>query len=785
MLKQSFTLLALTAALASTQMATAATSQVISPEADGWIDTSAKTKLIRLPGGTLLSTYTYGNSRDNELVYDPKAQGERPARDIMVTVSNDDGANWSSPVNISNTAELTSRETYWKIDASTGDPEELPAPFYGDSGKPNIFNSGKVIAISWTDKFCPADGSGGTDTAASAENANQGAVTYSTREGRQLPYSCAYVAFTKSDPSVAANWTVKQLTKGERDSAQDVSRGITVKDAEGNIVKVPWVMTWQEDPAGLQSGSADGPGDGVSGAIATKGTDIWYTYVDDIRAGDAATTLETNIQRLTQNFNNYKRKEGDYVTVPLTSNPMESGYEAATRANLGLIQVKENGATKYKTLVAYEETKGSMDEIDFGKVVRYHQFDYNQPPSTVVTETFNDIGDVELADAIDTDRIGCVLSDPAKNGRRVRFFANTSNGAVKSSGAKITFIWKEGAYAQGGPSDIVSRIGYIASGDSASTGLRPEDMSPAVDSGCAHTLTEAERENLDTLADYISNDVGINLSHQAELATTESYNVADLQIDTELDTLEDARAHRGAIRGDTIFLGYTFTEDSALAKYTDKANYNFYIRRSFDGGRTWSSANNITQIDDTSVNIKEPRIVGMPGSEATCDTAAGDNWETNDTCQNPDAFIVAWGTASNVYDQIGGSVDLDLFITGTMDAGETYLPLALLAGNPTDLNNPEDDEEMESQLRANPAGTAVYAAYNGTKTDPDDATITDKLSWFIAGSAMNLDEESQALAPELLYSNGATAKSDSAGSTTYFGIFTLMALLGLGRRRKK
>ena len=102
MLKQSFTLLALTAALASAQMATAATSQVISPEADGWIDTSAKTKLIRLSGGTLLSTYTYGNSRDNELVYDPKAQGERPARDIMVTVSNDDGANWSSPINISN-----------------------------------------------------------------------------------------------------------------------------------------------------------------------------------------------------------------------------------------------------------------------------------------------------------------------------------------------------------------------------------------------------------------------------------------------------------------------------------------------------------------------------------------------------------------------------------------------------------------------------------------------------------------------------------------------------------
>lgn len=784
MLRQSFTLLALAAALSSANIALAATAQVISPEADGWADGAAKTKLIRLPGGTLLSTFSYGNARDNETVYDPKAQAERAARDIMVTVSTDDGVNWSAPINISNTADLTSRETYWKIDPATGDPEELPAPFYGDSGKPNIFNSGKVITISWVDKFCPADGNGGTDSAASADNADQGAVTYPTREGRQLPYSCVYVATTKADPSVASNWTVKQLTKGERDTAQDVSKGITVKDSEGNTVKVPWVMTWQEDPAGLQPGSADGPGDGVSGAIATKGTDIWYTYVDDIRAGDATASLQTNIQRLTQNFSNYKRKEGDYVTVPLTTRPLESGFEAASRANLGLIQVKEDGATKYKTIVAYEETKGSMDEIDFGKVVRYHEFNYNQPPASVVTETFNDIGDVDLPDASDEVRIGCVLSDPAKNGRRVRFVTNTSNGSVKSSGAKITLIWKEGAYDQGGPSDIVSRTGYIGSDDAASTGLRPADMNPAVDSNCAHSLSETEREALDTLADHISNDKGINLSHQAELATADSYTVADLQIDTELDTLEDARAHRGAIRGDTIFLGYTFTEDSALAKYTDKANYNFYIRRSFDGGRTWSSANNISQIDDTSINVKEPRIVGMAGSESTCDTAAGDTWETNDTCQNPDAFIIAWGTALNVYDQLGGAVDLDLYITGTIDAGKTYLPLALLAGNPTDLNNPEEDEEMESQLRANPAGTAVYAAYNGTKTDPEDGTITDKLSWFIAGNAFNLDQENQDEVVSL-YSNGASVESDSAGSATGLGIFTLAALLGLGRRRKK
>ena len=779
MLRKSLSFLTLTAALAYPYTASAA-AQILSPEADGWKDGASKTKLIRLPGGTLVSTYGYGNPRDNEVVYDPKAQSERPAKDIFVTVSTDDGSNWSAPINISNTAALTSKDTYWKIDAATGEPEDVASPFYGDSGKPNIFNSGKYIAVTWVDKFCPADGNGGTDSAASAVNTEQGAITYPTREGRQLPYSCLYVAFTDSDPSVATNWTVKQLTGGQRDATQDASKAITVKNSDGTVAKVPWVITWQEDPQGLQPGSADGPGDGVSGAIASKGTDIWYTFVDDIRAGDADDTLKTNVQRLTQNFQNYRRHEGDYETVPLTSLPVESGYESATRANLALVQVKEDGAVKYKTVVAYEETKGSMDEIDFGKVIRLHTFDYDQPPQSVTTTNFNDIGDVDLPTFSDPERIGCVISDPAKNGRRVRFFANTSNSSVGDSGAKITMIWKEGAYDQGGPSDIVSRIGYIDSEDAASTGLRPSDMVPAVDENCAYSLSEEERENLDTLADYISNDSGVNLSHESPTATADSYAFADMQVDTELNTLEDARAHRGAIRGDTIFLGYTYTADSALAKYTDMANYNFYIRRSFDGGRTWSDAFNITRIDDTTVNVKEPRIVAAPGSESSC--AEGDTWETNDACQNPDAFIVAWGTESNVYDQLGGAKDLDLYVTGTQDAGETYLPVALLAGNPADLNNPEDDEEMESQLRTTPAGTALYATYNGTLVDPDDDTITDTHAWFVAGAAMNLDEEAQQ-AVVAQYSDGASVDSDNAGSTTPLMV-ALAGLLGLMRRRR-
>lgn len=762
--------LAAAVAMALPLYATAGTAQIISPEADGALDTAAKTKLIRLPGGTLVSTFSYGNADDNETVYDPKAQAERPARDIFVTVSTDDGANWSTPVNISDTAAYSSKSTYWELD-SEGELLTTASPFYGDSGKPNIYNAGSVIMITWVDKYCP------TETTGVVPNAEQGAISYATREGRQLPYSCTYAAFTKTDPSVKANWTVKQLTYGERDAMQDSSRGITVKDSSGATTGVAWAVTWQEDPAGLQPGSADGPGDGVSGAIVSKGTDIWYTYVDDLRATTAADDLESNIGRLTQNFQKYQQKEGSDVLVPLTNNPMESGYEGASRPNLAMVQVSESGVSKYQTIIAYEETKGSGSEIDFGKVVRYHAFDYDTPPTSGVAD--GTTGEL-IPDVTDTDRIGCVISDPAKNGRRVRFFANTNNSSVGDSGAKITFLWKEGAYDQGGPSDIMSRVGYISADDTASTGIRPADLSPAVDTGCAYSLSETDRENLETLADNIDNTVGINLSHEADEATGSSYSVASLQIDTEDNTLEDARAHRGAIRGDTIFLGYTYTPDAALAKYTDMENYNFYVRRSFDGGVTWTSAENLSNIDDTTVTVKEPRIVAMPGSESTC--TAGETWETNDTCQNPDAYIVAWGTQSNVYDQLGGAVDLDLYVTGTLDSGDSYLPLALLAGNPTDLNNPEDDEEAESQLRANPAGTALYAVYNGTEVDPADDTITDGLSWFISGSALNLDEENRE--GIISYSNSADLDSDHGGALGFLS-FGLLGLLGFATRRRK
>lgn len=63
----------------------------------------------------------------------------------------------------------------------------------------------------------------------------------------------------------------KQLSTGERDAKQDAF--CNGYDKVNKNVRT--IITWQEDPEGLQLGEAADPGDSASGANVTGGTDIW------------------------------------------------------------------------------------------------------------------------------------------------------------------------------------------------------------------------------------------------------------------------------------------------------------------------------------------------------------------------------------------------------------------------------------------------------------------------------------------------------------------------------
>jgi hypothetical protein len=569
---------------------------------------ASKGKIVRLDysdgqgGFETVLVSVFGDAQGPEVwFYNGSTQD---ARDLFVTRSVDNGQTWSQPVNISNTANLSS------IDVDhDGDPGTPMMPYYGNSGKPNIYNNGKNVIISWVDHYVPTG--------------VQGVVAYPESGLIEVPYAATY---TVRSSDGGETWSEPELlSTGERDAKQDVPRGSSAG----------FIVTWQADPKGLQPGDAEGPGDGGSGAKVNHGTDIWYTA---IRMSDfVAGAPFPQAQRLTDNFTHVDN-EG-----------FESGQRGASRANPFMV-----GSMG---IVAYEETKG-LEGLDDGKYIRYHTF-----------SAFDD----SMPDP--TNGAGWIISMPEENARRVRFIVQPGP-LMSQSPLRIVFLYKEGAFDQGGPSDIMSRIGKKNPADPNSTGFRPEDLSPSVDPAATIRVFA------------FNNAPEINLSSSM-----------GLQALPQDDSFEDARAHRGLVRGNFIAMGWSWTPDWAVARFTDLENYNFYMRTSFDAGLTWNDQVNMSNIDrEDKINVREPRIVGTPFSPNPA------------TPTNTSSFVVAWGTEVNQYEHVSeGVIDLDIFMTRTDDSGNTFADVMLLA----EPSVPVETEigTFESQFRLSPSGEEMFAVW--------------------------------------------------------------------------
>ena len=623
------------------------------PEVLSKNDLANKTKLVRLTSGLLISVY---GDAQGPLVYDTKSDAVRSARDIFVrtchTATKDCSAevNWTAPVNISNTATQTSILTDW-----SEAPGVIGAtPFYGDSDKPNIFNSGNFAVVTWVDKFCP----GG----------KQRMIKYNERDEITVPFSCVYAS--RMNPATGV-WKTFQLTDGERDAKQDANKGLSVGDpAVGH-----WIITWQEDPRGLQIGGADGPGDGASGANVTHGTDIWYTWTENLYA----TTPWADPVRITNNYTT-DGKGGNTSPIFHPDNPeqeievLERGNTGSSRANVMLV----SGSTPATAVIAYEENKGA-NRLDSGKFVRYHQFAFNNPPIGSAPHSYGEPG--------------CIISDPNENSRRVRFVTQKS---ASLNGLRMGIFWRQGEPTEGGPGDIMVRRGMKTS-EPNSTGLRPEDMVPHVDHNC-RALDYQAATNLEniTASNISSNTIPWSPVPGAVPVPAPTNNLDDA---TGENPYENARAHRAVLRGEDLYIGYTYVKDWAVSNYTDMDNYNFWVRHYNAATGNWTVAENLSKIVDPKINVKEPRLVGTPGPGPGCGTVYEEN------CQDKNTLIVAWGTESNVYAHVESSEEFDIYYTRTRDKGLTYEPTTVIGD--IGVNN-----RFESQLRPSPQGNIIYSVWN-------------------------------------------------------------------------
>lgn len=640
-----------------------------------------KTKLVRLGNGLLVSVHgdTVAGAND---VYDLKADEVRKARDVferhcMPSVTNSycsTPSAWSDPVNISNTAHLSSVSTKWK--ETDGILSETADPYYGDSDKPNIFNAGSFVVVSWVDKYCGNDATSGSE---------QRMISYNERGGITIPFSCVYEAHANFADLTNVQWTTTQLTSGIRDAKQDVNKGVSSADKKGQ-----WVVTWQEDPHGLQIGGGDGPGEGASGANVTHGTDIWYTYTEDLMANGFNTPrvrISDNFTEIGQGGNTSPIFAHDGVTE---LENLERGNTGASRANTAMVNLTA-GETVPTVLITYEETKGA-DRLDSGKFIRYHSFAFNTPPANGGVNT----------PAVNGEP-GAIISDPAENSRRVRFVTQVNPA---TNGLRMGVFWRQGLPVEGGPGDIMVRLGFKDSSVAGSSGLRPEDMVPAVDAA------NARESDYFTVLTNLHNTPAYNIS--SNTTPWAPVNEPELGPDnllthtTDFNVYEDARAHRAAIRGEDFYIGYSYTKDWAVATYTDMDNYNFWVRGYNSATDTWTTAANLSGITDKKIHVKEPRLVGMPGNGPGCTDP--DNITNPENCQDKSTFLVAWGVETNVYAHVGGSEEGDIYYTRTNDKGATYTDPSVVA----DIGN---SNRFESQLRSTPAGNIIFTVWNEANND--------------------------------------------------------------------
>jgi hypothetical protein len=715
------------------------------------------------------------------VTYVDAIEGGMGAQDTFAAVSLDDGQTWRR-TNLSHSAD--------KLVQING-----VSYGYGDTAKPALSTAGRNMFVAWTGKYCPSgnpsgfvngdQGSGYTDDLYQVAGP-QGMVSYAETYDRPdlgvAAFSCVSAARGTVDAYGNIIWSkADQLTSGRRDAYQ-----LTTAVAG----EVGFAAMWQEDPFGLNPGSAAGPGDGMSGAVVNRKTDIWYNHVlwsdflaglptygafvpiepstppedpptggrpetlvkmsspvrvsdnaackVDVDAGGAITThygaeyckLPVNCASVSPVDENGNRFCVTYKGVVL------DGNTGASRPNLFLQKVTYTSGstgvtnTTAEAIVGYEETKGmgsgSDKEIlddDIGKNVIYHHFpDFSMPdlvqPGTILNTQEVDENN-KLLYAADGQKV-------YGNARRIRFILQPK-GNKGASGTVMLAVYKEGVDGKGRQSDIMMRRwvnGYAV----------------------GNLVCDNPQKVFNTDGKKVEVCAGINLSTaQPQVIQTDSsggtpkvitwkWDAKNLLDGSEANPYEDARAHRGFMKGDFVAFGYTWTPNWAAARNGNDV-YDYHIRRSFNGGVSWTNlqgqfedpvnVSNLRMTQSNSVSAIEPRLVGTPSTILAGGLPTG----VPDDVQNPMVYFTSFGTASNPdlnYQaedddaEVPAAAPLDLYWSWTDNYGESYKLVERIAQGTGELVKEFDwlaknnyVHEGEAQLRMSPAGTSLSAAWLG------------------------------------------------------------------------
>ena len=222
------------------------------------------------------------------------------------------------------------------------------------------------------------------------------------------------------------------------------------------------------------------------------------------------------------------------------------------------------------------------------------------------------------------------------------------------------------------------------------------------------------------------------------------------------------------LRGRDLWIGYSYTSDLAkLAAQLD--NYNFWIRKFNVDTGTWNNPQNVTNISDMRINVREPRIFGTPKSNDTL-------CPTDPTfCQKADVIYLAWGTQTNV----AVPQDLGEYITVSLDAATTFATPVKLSVAQGVLWG-DDESAYESQVVTRPDGSRFYAVWNQKNL----TTLATKAEYTSGDVAVVADPVPPAPeAPVSVGGGGCTVVTGDAPFDPMLPMLAMLGLMGLGVRR--
>jgi len=358
---------------------------------------------------------------------------------------------------------------------------------------------------------------------------------------------------------------------------------------------------------------------------------------------------------------------------------------------------------------------------DIGKNMWYYTFEFDNPPlgtqGLIVNSPAISPETGEFFD-IYTDEWGYEVYD-TEIARRVNLMVNSPTAAMASESKTMgILLYKQGILFQGGPADIFTRRIVL-----------PDTFDPAVDNPFAYENVECvslDDAGVATPVDRLYPD-GVNPNYVLGLCPENGMNVSattlvrcsdgssgeacadlfpfsstyeewfaeDSQIQIPkvlewsqtVDNLNDAswenpydvsKGHRGFIDGDFVMMMYA-TAANWKANTTGNEAYQLYIRRSFDGGQTWTT---------------------LPADYT--------HWSP----LNPDVTITADGTTT--YEWYGGYTEDDYSVETSYGAGEFEQArnVSQLAGTRITVLDP----------RYSPSGGMLKRDYTSLLCPGDDGT---------------------------------------------------------------